>query len=62
MALEDDEPRRAAPLLARPPLDRLGIEELEGYIAGLRAEIARAEAEIDRKKGLRNAAHAFFKT
>ena len=59
--IEDDEPRPRAPLLAAPPLDRLGVAELEAYIAGLRAEVARAEAEIGRKQGMRAAADAFFK-
>jgi uncharacterized small protein (DUF1192 family) len=61
MAREDDEPltkrRRLEPLL----LDSLGIEELRSYIGELKAEIARVEADIDRKGSHRNAADAFFK-
>ena len=58
---EEDEVRRPAPLLQPPPLDRLGVEELQSYIAGLRAEIARVEAEIGRKQGIRAAADSVFK-
>ena len=61
MAREDDEPlmkrRRLEPLL----LDSLGIEELRSYIGELKAEIARVEADIDRKGSHRSAADAFFK-
>jgi uncharacterized small protein (DUF1192 family) len=44
------------------PLDPLGDAELRGYIDDLRGEIARVEAEIERKAGHRAAAAAFFKT
>ena len=57
--LHDEEP---APRPGRPTLDRMGVAELEAYIAELRAEIAGAEAEIGRKQKLRNAADSFFKT
>jgi uncharacterized small protein (DUF1192 family) len=43
------------------PLDPLGVEELRDYIDELRGEIARAEAEIDRKSSHRLAADAFFR-
>jgi uncharacterized small protein (DUF1192 family) len=61
MALEDDAPplkrRRLEPLL----LDSLGIAELRLYIDELKTEIARVEADIDRKNSHRSAADAFFK-
>ena len=61
MALEEDAPpprrRRLDPLL----LDSLGIDELRLYIGELKAEIARVEADIDRKQSHRSAADAFFK-
>ncbi len=58
MAMEEDEIRpRLAPLM----LDRMGIAELEGYIAELRAEIARADAQIAAKRGHRSAADSLFK-
>ncbi|MBV8913384.1 MAG: DUF1192 domain-containing protein [Acetobacteraceae bacterium] len=60
MLTEDDEPR-ARPRFTPLPLDRLGVEELEAYIGELRAEIARAEGEISRKRDLRSAADTFFK-
>jgi uncharacterized small protein (DUF1192 family) len=46
-----------------PPRDLtlLGIAELEEYIAGLRAEIARTEAEITEKRKHRGGAEALFK-
>ena len=46
-----------------PPKDLtlLGIAELENYIAGLEAEIARAQAEITEKRKHRGGAEALFK-
>ncbi len=61
MLNEDDPPRPSTQLVAAPPLDRLSVGELESYIAGLRAEIGRAEAEIARKQAVARAAHTFFR-
>ena len=61
MIAEDDEPRPRTPLLATPPLDRLGVDELQAYIEGLRKEIARTETEITRKQDIRSAAESVFK-
>ncbi len=46
-----------------PPKDLtlLGIAELEEYIAGLKGEIARAEAEIAEKRKHRGGAEALFR-
>ena len=44
-----------------PVLDTLGLVELREYIDELKAEIARVEADIDRKQGHRSAADAFFR-
>ena len=44
------------------PLDPLGVEELQSYIAELQAEIARAEVAIARKQDHRGAAERFFRT
>ena len=56
---EDLVPRRQAP---KPrDLSLLGIAELEEYIAGLEAEIARARAEIAAKQRQRSGAEALFK-
>lgn len=42
-------------------LDVMGLEQLNDYIAGLEAEIARARDAIARKTTARSAAEAFFK-
>ncbi len=55
------EPRRPA-RLTRLVLDSLGVEELNAYIAELREEIARVEADIARKRSHRSAADAFFRS
>lgn len=64
MAMEDEEVRPIAPTsfaLVPIALDRLGVAELERYIGSLRAEIARAEAQIEAKRGHRSAADGLFK-
>lgn len=58
---EDEAVRRTRRLLEPRVLDPLGVDELRAYIAALREEIARAEAEIGRKEGHLRAADAFFK-
>lgn len=56
---EDLQPRRQPP---KPKdLSLLGIAELQQYIAGLEAEIARARAEIAAKQKQRSGADALFK-
>ncbi|HEX9808868.1 MAG TPA: DUF1192 domain-containing protein [Alphaproteobacteria bacterium] len=60
--MDEDEARPRKPPRIEPlVLDRLSIEELEAYIGDLRAEIARAEADIARKQGVRAGAEALFK-
>ncbi len=56
---EDLEPRNRKP----PPknLQLMDIEELEDYIAGMKAEIQRAEAMIKSKQAVRAGADARFK-
>lgn len=61
MIEEDDAPARKRVRLEKLLLDPLGIEELQDYIGELKEEIARVEADIDRKQGHRSAADAFFK-
>jgi uncharacterized small protein (DUF1192 family) len=61
MPEEDEGPVRKRTRLEKMVLDTLGIEELRDYIGELKAEIARVEADIDRKQGHRSAADAFFK-
>ena len=49
----------------KPPqpkdLTNMGVAELEAYIAGLEAEIARARSEITAKLGQRQGAEALFR-
>ncbi len=62
MGPDEEEVRRPRVLRVTPvPVETLGVEELHRYIADLRAEIERAEAEIARKHQRRSAAEAFFK-
>lgn len=58
---EDDAPIRKPARLPKLVLDTLGIAELREYIDELKVEIARVEADIERKQGHRSAADAFFK-
>jgi uncharacterized small protein (DUF1192 family) len=58
----EDEDARPRPSGQQPrQLAPLSIEELEAYIAQLRAEIARVEVEIGRRREVRGAAEALFK-
>lgn len=59
--LTEDEAPRPKTQLVRPPLDALGVAELETYITDLRHEIARAEQEVARKQSHRAAADSVFK-
>lgn len=57
---DDTEPRKPAgfqPLV----LESLSIGELTAYIAALRAEIARVEADIATKRNVRAGAESFFR-
>jgi uncharacterized small protein (DUF1192 family) len=58
---EEDLPPRKRARLEKLVLDTLGVEELHDYIAELREEIARVEADIGRKGSHRSAAEAFFR-
>jgi uncharacterized small protein (DUF1192 family) len=58
---DDDTPPPKPVRLPKLPLDLLGVQELNDYIAELREEIARVEADIERKRSHRSAADAFFK-
>jgi uncharacterized small protein (DUF1192 family) len=58
---EEEGPVRKRTRLEKLALDSLGVEELREYIAELKAEIERVEADIQRKQGHRSAADAFFR-
>jgi uncharacterized small protein (DUF1192 family) len=58
---EEEGPVRKRTRLERIVLDTMGIEELRDYIAELKAEIERVEADIERKQGHRSAADSFFR-
>jgi uncharacterized small protein (DUF1192 family) len=58
---EEEGPVRKRARLEKLVLDSLGVEELREYIAELKAEIERVEADIQRKQGHRSAADAFFR-
>jgi uncharacterized small protein (DUF1192 family) len=56
---EELEPRRKP--IQPKDLGLMGIEELEAYIAQLKAEISRVRVEITAKLGHRGGAEALFK-
>ena len=58
---DEDLPRPTKKLLLPPPLDLLGVQELNAYIADLEAEILRVRQAIVAKEAHRDAAAAFFK-
>ncbi len=55
-------PRAATHQTPKPPLDALSIEELEAYIEDLEGEILRVRAEIDKKDSHRKSVEGMFKT
>lgn len=59
MDLDDLEPRKKKPQLRN--LDPLSVEELENYIAEMKAEILRVEQKIAAKKAHLSAAAGLFK-
>lgn len=61
--MEDDEDieRQKAKHFEPKVFDAFSIDELNAYIAELKAEIARAEAAIESKKGFRSSAEDVFK-
>jgi uncharacterized small protein (DUF1192 family) len=61
MNFDDELPVPRPARLVKLVLDRLSVSELREYIAELKAEIIRAEADIEKKGLSRNAAEAFFK-
>lgn len=61
MAIEEEDVRRPAQISVPRPLAGLSIEELEAWIAVLRAEIGRVEVELTQRRDVRGAADALFK-
>jgi len=59
MDLDDLEPRPTPP--QKKNLDAMSMEDLQDYIAELKAEIGRAEAAIANKGDARSHAEKFFK-
>jgi len=61
METDDLEPRKPTTRLSPLALTSLGVAELRAYIAELRHELERTEAEISRKQSHRESADAFFR-
>ncbi|MEM9442873.1 MAG: DUF1192 domain-containing protein [Pseudomonadota bacterium] len=60
--MDDDEtPRTRQSQVGPPDLSGWSVAELEAYIARLDVEKARAQAEIEKKNSVRDAAEALFK-
>ena len=59
MDMDELEPRRKP--VAQKPLEPMSVGELEEYIAGLEAEIARARAAIAAKQSHRAGLDGLFK-
>jgi uncharacterized small protein (DUF1192 family) len=56
-----DKPKDPVLLLGKQDLDPLSVEELEGRIVALQAEIARVKAKIETAVNHRASADALFK-
>ncbi len=60
MDIDDLEPQKKK--TAPKDLDALGVEQLEEYLAGLEAEVARVRVKIAEKKDYLAGAENFFKS
>jgi uncharacterized small protein (DUF1192 family) len=58
---EDDLKRNKAKSFEPKMFDAFSVDELNTYIAELKAEIARAEAAIEAKRGFRSSAEDVFR-
>lgn len=58
---EEDLPKKKENPLAPRLLEGLDVDDLEEYIAFLKEEITRSEAEIAKRGNVKSAADAFFK-
>jgi len=61
MAIEEEQARRPVQPSVPRPLAGLSIEELQAWLATLRAEIGRVEVELAQRRDVRGAAEALFK-
>ena len=61
MAREDEDELPRPKLMVTRNLERMSIDELNGYIGELEAEIARVRADIKKKQSVMAAGDAFFK-
>lgn len=59
--MDDEEPRPRPATGPGRELRTLSVIELEAYITQLRAEIARVEAELAKRRDVRSAAEALFR-
>ena len=62
MAIDLEELEPKGPAKGPKPLDRLSAGDLEEYRARLVGEIARVDAEMERRRGQRAAAESLFKS
>lgn len=61
MIWDDDEPRKQPRIELGSDLSTLSVNELQEYLETLGREVERVQAEIDRKKALKDAAAAAFR-
>jgi uncharacterized small protein (DUF1192 family) len=59
---DDDKPRKKISHDMGQDLSLLSVEDIEGRIASLTAEIERLKADAAKKRASRDAANAFFKS
>lgn len=59
--MDDEEPRPKPSTGPGRELRTLSVVELEAYVAELRAEIARVEGELAKRRDVRSAAEALFR-
>lgn len=59
--MDDEEPRPKPATGPGRDLRTLSVVELERYVAELRAEIARVEGELAKRRDVRSAAEALFR-
>ena len=62
MDWDDVRPPQSDEVIVGENLERLSVGELEARIAALKAEIVRAEGELERKRGHEAQAAALFKS